>query len=154
MSVGGPVRVRLVLSGACYPAYSGRQLQLQVPIFRDDGSPMTTMDLKSQIRREWPSDLSEMQEAIKTVEMKILRTGKLLQDDASLRSVITSTEMQDCSVSAGTPKRNDEEPKWLLMHLVFQRSSNAGAQEKGHDNASAGRRKGTGSSSSGCCLLI
>ncbi|RNF01693.1 hypothetical protein TraAM80_06816 [Trypanosoma rangeli] len=154
MISGDTIRVRFVLSGACYPGYSGRQLQMQVPIVRKDGSPMKTMDLKSQIRREWPSDLSEMQETIKTIEMKILRTGKLLPDDTPLRSVITTTEMQDCSVSAGTPNPHDEEQKWLLMHLVFQRCSNALKQDKGDDKATVGRKKETGSSESRCCIIM
>ncbi|EAN90860.1 hypothetical protein C3747_117g57 [Trypanosoma cruzi] len=154
MSGEGAVLVRFVLSGACYPAYSGRQLQLEVPLIQENGSSTTTTDLKRQIRREWPSDLSEMQEIIKTVEMKILRTGKLLADGTPLRSVLSSTEAQECSVNVGAGAKNGDEPRSVLMHLVFQRNNTTTRREKGGDKAAPGKRKETGGSDSNCCSTM
>ncbi|KEG11522.1 hypothetical protein DQ04_02541110 [Trypanosoma grayi] len=148
------VRVRFVLSGACHPSYSGRQVQLEVPLAQENGAPTTTAHIKSLIRRDWPSDLSEMRDTINTAELKILKTGNLLADDTPLRSVLTAAEAQDCRLDAPSAPQDGEEPKSVLMHLVLQKNSGLVKRDKEGDKPGTSKRSEVRPSDSGCCRLM
>ncbi|ORC84166.1 uncharacterized protein TM35_000481270 [Trypanosoma theileri] len=147
------VRVRFVLSGACHPSYSGRQMQLEVPLVQPNGNPTTTADIKEMIRNNWPSDLPEMRDSINTTDMKILRTGNLLADNTQLQNILSPAETHDCSVSSAAP-RDGEEPKSVLMHLVFQKNRTTTKREKDNNKSSTGKKKDSGPSDSSCCSLM
>ncbi|KAH9597608.1 UBL3-like [Trypanosoma melophagium] len=147
------VRVRFVLSGACHPSYSGRQMQLEVPLVQANGNPTTTADIKEMIRKNWPIDLPEMRDTINSTDMKILRTGNLLADETQLQNILSPAETYDCSVSSAAP-RDGEEPKSVLMHLVFQKNQTTTKREKESSKLYTGKKKDSGPRDNSCCCTM
>nr|CCC93266.1 conserved hypothetical protein [Trypanosoma congolense IL3000] len=117
------IRTRFILTGACLPSYSGKQVQLTFPLESESGEPTTTADMKDLIRRQWPENMSEMKNVVESTEMRVLKGGNLLSDDVQIRSVLTATELSECSVATdGEGDKPEEDQKSVLMHLVFQSS--------------------------------
>ncbi|KAH8616644.1 putative Ubiquitin 2 like Rad60 SUMO like [Trypanosoma vivax] len=143
------IRLRFVISGACLPSFSGRQLLLTVPLQQEDESPTTTRDLKNFIRENWPESMSEMKETVGTSELKVLKTGNLLSDESVLRDCFTATELGECGVDPGAAdEMGEEDQKRVLMHLVFQRNCPVPKGKKGaaRDNVAGG--------GGGCCVTM
>ncbi|EAN77471.1 DUF2407 ubiquitin-like domain containing protein, putative [Trypanosoma equiperdum] len=147
------VRIRFILTGACPPSYSGKQVQLNFPLEDENGAPTTTAHLKQLIRTQWPENMSEMKEVVEKTEMRVLKTGNLLSDDTQIRSVLTATELSECSInpSAEGSGRADEDQKSVLMHLVFQSNQSQGRQR---DGSAGGGRRDNASHDSGCCTML
>jgi hypothetical protein len=118
------VNVRFVLTGACHP-YSGRQVLFAFPL-ASDNNPTTVLDIKSIIRRCWPSgELPQVTGRIATIGLKVLKNGKLLDDSDVLSNVLTAQEQHDSSTHAhtwgtGFDDSTQTVSNTVLMHLVFQ----------------------------------
>lgn len=128
------IRVRLIVTGACPSAYIGKQLEFEVPLQQPDDRRTTVGDLEAQVRREWPSELSEMSEAIKVVPVKLLRNGRLLQDTEVFEEQLTAGDVENCVVdpdaqanqnSDARGSEEEEKKSAVLMHFVVQREKTA-----------------------------
>ncbi|KAL7698453.1 Ubiquitin-2 like Rad60 SUMO-like [Lotmaria passim] len=159
------VRVRYVLTGACLPAYSGRAVHAIVPMYQQNGSPTTIKSLIEQFRTNWPADMKELSESIANVPIRVLKAGRLLNDDDVLEQLLSETEKQTCRVTAEETVGDDAEELQkpsVLMHMVIQKNrppvveentkkekSKTSANSDG-DNSGEGREV---KKSSCCCVM-
>lgn len=116
------MNVRFVITGSCHVSYSGRQIQLVIPVNQPGGSATTVADVEEQVRRDWPKELNEMADTIPTIGMRILKTGRVLAASDAFAAQLTTTERAECEASSVAGKTKEEiEKSSILMHVVFQK---------------------------------
>ncbi|KAK7196743.1 Ubiquitin-2 like Rad60 SUMO-like [Novymonas esmeraldas] len=127
------VRVRYVLTGACLAAYSGRVVHAIVPLRQPDGSATTVETLKAQFRVNWPAEMKELADSIVESPIRVLKTGRVLNDGDVLEQQLTATERETCLVPAeetvGEAAEEMQKPS-VLMHMVIQKTRPPPAEEK------------------------
>lgn len=118
------VNIRFILTGACHP-YSGRQVLFAVPL-QQGSNPTTIADVKAICRRCWPPELPAIKDDMPQLNLKILKSGKLFDDAATLKTILTQAEIDESSTDAQTSGTGFDDTtqntaRTVLMHLVFQK---------------------------------
>ncbi|KAG5502523.1 hypothetical protein JIQ42_05404 [Leishmania sp. Namibia] len=158
------VRVRCVLTGACMPVYSGRVVQATIPLQQADGSATTIEAMKSQLRSNWPADMSELEDIMGEARICVLKAGCVLKDSDLLEKCLTTAERETCLVSVveTVEERKDalEKPS-VLVHLVLQKNRTLPAETSKREKSKSGSTPEGGNSGEGhevkkdsCCCLM
>lgn len=147
------VRLRCVLTGACHPAYSGKQIEFNVPTKQTAGSLTTIGEMVQQIREQWPADCSEMAESARTAKIKVLRAGRLLAPTDVFAKQLTRTELEECELHTSSSSGELVSKSAVLMHLVFQRDSPAALPRKAKGSPLE-NRKSTPPEEDCCCIAM
>lgn len=158
------VRVRYVLTGACLPAYSGRVVHAIVPMNQPDGSPTTVGCLIAQFRTNWPADMSELAASIASVPIKVLKTGRVLNDDDVFQQQLSANEKETCCVSAdetvGDHAEELQKPS-VVMHMVIQKNRPVPEEKAKKEKSKSSTNSDAGNSGEGrevkknsCCTVM
>lgn len=152
------VNIRFVLTGACHP-YSGRQVLFAFPLM-SEALPTKVTDMKAIIRRCWPAgELPQVTGKINSIGLRILKNGKLLDDEDSLRNILSAQEQHDSSTQAhtwgtGFDDSTQTVSNTVLMHLVFQNAPPARpASTISRESPEPKRQSVESDSSCGCCVM-
>jgi hypothetical protein len=158
------VRVRYVLTGACLPAYSGRVVHAIVPMTQSDGTPTTIGCLIQQFRANWPADMKELANSIAEAPIRVLKTGRVLNDDDVFEQQLSSAEKDSCRVSAdetiGDHTEELQKPS-VVMHMVIQKNRPPVEEKSKKEKSKSATNSDGGNSGEGrevkknsCCCVM
>lgn len=120
------------MTGACLPAYSGRVVHAAVPLQQPDGRQTTMGDVKEYFRCHWPKDLRELADSVAAAPIKVLKTGRVVEDQAILEDQLTASEKAACIEGpdevAGGRAEEAQRPS-VVFHMVVQRMPVAASQK-------------------------
>jgi hypothetical protein len=126
-----------------------------------DNLPTKVADMKTIIRRCWPAgELPQVTGTINSIGLRILKNGKLLDEEDVLKNVLSPQEQQDSSTQAhtwgtGFDDSTQTVSNTVLMHLVFQNAPPPRpVSTTSRDTPEPKRRASVESDSScGCCVM-
>ncbi|KPA78379.1 hypothetical protein ABB37_06496 [Leptomonas pyrrhocoris] len=158
------VRVRYVLTGACLPAYSGRVVHAIVALHQPDGAPTRIGGLIEQFRANWPADMRELADSIAAVPIKVLKTGRVLNDEDVFEQQLSAAEKETCRVSAeetiGDHAEELQKPS-VVMHMVIQKNRPPVEEKSKKEKAKSSANSDGGNSGEGreakknsCCCVM
>ncbi|KPI84788.1 hypothetical protein ABL78_6171 [Leptomonas seymouri] len=157
------VRVRYVLTGACLTAYSGRVVHAIVPMYQPDATPTTVGCLIKEFRSSWPADMKELADSIADAPIRVLKTGRVLNEDDIFQQQLSSAEKDTCRVAAneaiGDHTEELQKPS-VVMHMVIQKNhppqkSKAKEKAKSSSNSDGGNSaEGRGMKKNSCCCAM